>query len=113
MAAPKKYPDELRERATRMAVEARRAAAERVRRRPDCECPDPQGVSIVVESFACLHLYAVEVVSRAAIRGCRRSLARHRCRVGPIAPIGKASVELTSAYEAGWSRKSIASRIRW
>ncbi|MEV6716265.1 hypothetical protein AB0M48_29990 [Lentzea sp. NPDC051208] len=27
MAAPKKYPDELRERATRMAVEARRDLA--------------------------------------------------------------------------------------
>jgi transposase len=29
MAAPRKYPDELRERATRMAVEARRAPATR------------------------------------------------------------------------------------
>jgi transposase len=29
MAAPKKYPDELRERATRMAVEARRDPATR------------------------------------------------------------------------------------
>ena len=29
MAAPRKYPDELRERATRMAVEARRDAATR------------------------------------------------------------------------------------
>jgi transposase-like protein len=30
MAAPRKYPDELRERATRMAVEARRDPATRV-----------------------------------------------------------------------------------
>jgi transposase len=29
MAAPRKYPDELRERATRMAVEARRDPATR------------------------------------------------------------------------------------
>jgi hypothetical protein len=40
MAAPRKYPDELRERATRMAVEARRDPATRTATRPEAAARD-------------------------------------------------------------------------
>ena len=57
-------------------------------------------------------LLAASALIRAAITGSRRSLSRHRLRLGPMLPAGMPSLAPISAYGSGGSSMSRASS-RW